>query len=351
MENTNAPSEWDSFVSQLQSELDASRRNLKEINLLLEQSQIEMNRITQRNKQVAEQLQQIVNIFDSAPREDIRSAYKDMLDAQQRLLVMKGQLEKMQSDQSGLEKYVSLLEKVNQMVTAGAVKGVKGRDSTPTLEMLINAQESERQRLSRQMHDGPAQALSNFIVQVEIAARLLDMDPARAKEELSALKTSAMGTFQKIRGFISDLRPMMLDDLGLIPTVKRYLDTFREQSGVETNLTVKGVEKRFENYLEVFIFRAIQELVGSCVRHNQDNPGKIQVSVQVILEEHLVKVTVSDNGKGYEGGELLDVEGIGLKLIKERIEMLGGDFDLDSATGKGSRITLQVPVVEVAEKS
>ncbi len=351
MEQTNATSDWDLFVGQLQNELESSRRNLKEINLLLEQSQIEMNRITQRNKQVAEQLQQILNTFDSAPREDIRSAYKDMLETQQRLLVMKGQLEKMQSDQSGLERYVALLEKINQMVVSGAVKGGKGRESTPTLEMLINAQESERQRLSRQMHDGPAQALSNFIVQVEIAARLLDLDPGRAKEELSALKTSAMGTFQKVRGFISDLRPMMLDDLGLVPTVKRYLDTFREQSGIETSLTVKGVEKRFENYLEVFIFRAIQELVGSCVRSNQDTPGKIQISVQVILEEHLVKVTVSDNGKGMDDSSLMDAEGIGLKLIKERIEMLGGDFDIDSAPGKGSRISLQVPVVEIAETS
>ena len=102
---------------------------------------------------------------------------------------------------------------------------------------MINAQEAERQRLSRQMHDGPAQALSNFIVQTEIANRLLDIDAKRAKEELDNLKNSAMNTFKEVRTFIFELRPMMLDDLGLFPTVRRYVDNFKEQTGAEVNLT------------------------------------------------------------------------------------------------------------------
>ena len=87
--------------------------------------------------------------------------------------------------------------------------------------MIVTAQAAERQRLSRQMHDGPAQALSNFILQTEIAMRLLDVDPAQAREELGNLKTSAMGTFQKVLNFIFELRTMMLDDLGLITTLRR----------------------------------------------------------------------------------------------------------------------------------
>jgi two-component system sensor histidine kinase DegS len=95
------------------------------------------------------------------------------------------------------------------------------------IEMIVNAQESERQRLSRQMHDGPAQALSNFILQTEIAMRLFDLDPAQARDELGNLKTSAMGTFQRVRSFIFELRPMMLDDLGFNSTLRKYADAFK----------------------------------------------------------------------------------------------------------------------------
>ena len=162
--------------------------------------------------------------------------------------------------------------------------------------MIVTAQEAERQRLSRQMHDGPAQALSNFILQTEIAMRLLDVDPAQAKDELGNLKTSAMGTFQKVRNFIFELRPMMLDDLGLIPTLRRYADAFKEQAGLDVSVTVTGTERRLEPYLEVMVFRAVQELLGNASRHSQATLVKVQVD----LGNDLIRVSVDDNGKGFD---------------------------------------------------
>jgi two-component system sensor histidine kinase DegS len=204
--------------------------------------------------------------------------------------------------------------------------------------MLINAQEAERQRLSRQMHDGPAQALSNFILQTEIAMRLFDVDPTQARDELGSLKVSAMGTFQKVRNFIFELRPMMLDDLGLIPTIRRYADTFKEQTGLEVNVTVSGTERRLESYLEVMVFRAIQELLGNAARHSQATLLKINID----LTDDLIRVGVDDNGRGFD---IDSVKGknLGLKLIRERTEMLGGTFEVDSATGKGTRVMFTLP--------
>jgi two-component system sensor histidine kinase DegS len=147
------------------------------------------------------------------------------------------------------------------------------------IEMIVNAQEAERQRLSRQMHDGPAQALSNFILQTEIAMRLLDADPARAKEELGNLKIAAMNTFQKVRNFIFELRPMMLDDLGLVPTIRKYVDAFKEQTGLDVSLNVTGTERRLEPYIEVMLFRAIQELLGNAARHSQATMIKVQLDM------------------------------------------------------------------------
>ena len=205
--------------------------------------------------------------------------------------------------------------------------------------MIVNAQEAERQRLSRQMHDGPAQALSNFILQTEIAMRLLDADPVQAREELGNLKTSAMGTFQKVRNFIFELRPMMLDDLGLVPTIKKYGEAFKEQTGLDLSINVTGTDRRLAPYLEVMVFRAVQELLGNAVRHSQASIIKLQVD----LGNELVRVTVDDNGKGFAPEAVKEGSSLGLKLIRERAEMLGGTFEVDSAAGKGARITFAVP--------
>jgi two-component system sensor histidine kinase DegS len=205
--------------------------------------------------------------------------------------------------------------------------------------MLINAQETERQRLSRQMHDGPAQALSNFILQTEIAARLFDMDQSRAKDELANLKLAAMSTFQKVRNFIFELRPMMLDDLGLIPTVKRYVDTYKEQSGVDISLMITGAEHRLEPYIEVMIFRALQDLLSTAVQTDQAT----QIKVTINNEDTMVKISVEDNGKGLDPTIVDREEGLSLHMIRERAEMLGGDMQIDSRTGQGTRITLDIP--------
>lgn len=340
----------DEYQRQIESDLEQTQRTLKEVSLMLEQSQVELSKLTQRNASVTGHLQQVQAQFDSLPRVEIRSAYNSALDTQQRLLVMRGQLEKLQSDQSYLKRLITLFDVIRQFLQTQnrSQRGGKGaRSNMAILEMVINAQESERQRLSRQMHDGPAQALSNFIVQTEIATRLFDIDPARAKEELNNLKTSALSTFQQVRSFIFELRPMMLDDLGLFPTMRRYVDAYKEQTGIDVSLSMKGqLEKRLEPYLEVMIFRALQELLGNVVRHNQDFPGKLQVTVQIFHDENLIRVSVSDNGKGLNPETVGKSSGIGLKLIRDRVEMLGGQLEIDSAIGQGCRISFQVPYFE-----
>jgi len=287
------------------------------------------------------------------PRADIRNAYSNAMDAQQRFLVMRGQLDKLQTDQVYLQKLTKDLDAALRLVGIQGAKdapvGNKGSGSA-ILEMVVKAQEAERQRLSRQMHDGPTQALSNFIVQTEIAARLFDIDPARAKDELNNLKQAALSTFQKVRTFIFELRPMSLDDLGLYPTIKRYVEAFKEQTGQDVTLALKGPEQRFESYLEVMVFRALQELMGNSARHNLDATGKIQINVVINVEDNLIKVAVSDNGKGFSPASLAASEGIGLKLIRERVEMLGGYMDIDAAPGQGCKVSFQVPCLEPGGK-
>src|SRR4030042_2415651 len=201
--NTQEPelqTAWEKLRQDCQSEMENAQKELKEIIMLIEQSQLETSRLQQRNASISAHLQQILAQIESVSKDDIRMAYDAALDAQQRLFVMRGQIDKLQSDHTHIEHYLGILERVNQTLETG-VMGANGSklDQTPlakTVEMIIQAQEAERGRLARQMHDGPAQALSNFILQTEIAMRLFDVDQAKAKEELLGVKTTASSTFQ-----------------------------------------------------------------------------------------------------------------------------------------------------------
>lgn len=322
------------------TELDETQRALREVTLMMEQSQGELSKLTQRNTAITTHLQQVQK-QDTLP-DEVKMAYDSALDAQQRLLVMRGQLEKLQNDKSHLEKYKAALEtltsKKGSTESTSQATAASVNEKMTGIEMIVNAQEAERQRLSRQMHDGPAQALSNFILQTEIAMRLFDADPAQAKEELTSLKAAAMGTFQKVRNFIFELRPMMLDDLGLVPTLRKYAEAFKEQSGMDVSVNVSGNERRLEPYLEVMIFRAVQELLGNAYRHSQATLVKVHLD----LGTDFLRINVDDNGKGFDPESLKGSSSLGLKLIRERSEMLGGKFEIDSVVGSGAKISFTV---------
>jgi two-component system sensor histidine kinase DegS len=335
------------LIEETQTELEQTERDLKEIRLMVNQSRSEVDKLTQRNAQVTTHLRQMQGSFETIPRSDIKAAYEAAQDAQQRLFTMRGQLEKLQSDQTNLERLAEHLRKTLEALqgSQGGAPGGGGTgplDGKPMIVRVVEAQEAERQRLSRQIHDGPAQALSNFILQSEIAMRLFEVDPERAKAELASLKSAATTTFQKVRDFIFDLRPMMLDDLGLVPTLKRYVDAFKEKSGIQTTLTVTGTDRRLDSVREVMIFRGLQELLGNVRNHAQAS----QVRITFDMDDNRARTVVEDNGKGFEveTAFLGPQKTIGLSSLKERMELLGGRLEVESQPGQGTRVVIEVPV-------
>lgn len=331
---------------ELDQESSQIERELKEIDLLLEQSKVEVDKLTQRNATINAHLQQIQSQIDEVPATDIRVAYDAALEAQQRLVVMRSQMEKLASDRNHMERMLQILKKVKEGNKVEGVETKDGRSPHASIEIMTQAQESERQRLSRQMHDGPAQALSNFILQTEIAVRLFEVDQEQARQELNTLKEAASHTFQKVRDFIFDLRPMMLDDLGLVPTVKRYADHLAEKLGMEISVSITGSERRLEPFLEVIVFRAIQELLSNASLHSQATSMKVQLD----LGERMVKANVDDNGRGFDPLSVPAEAELTIKALRERMDMLGGNFDLDSAVGKGARFSFNIPSEPIKKK-
>jgi two-component system sensor histidine kinase DegS len=334
---------WEKLKQDLNIEFEKAKKELNEIVTLIDQSQLEVSKSQQRNATISARLQQIQAQIETASNTEIRNAYDAALEAQQRLFVMRGQIDKLQSDRAHIEKFIALLDGVTKILESGGLENktvsTDQMDVGKSIEMIIQAQEAERGRLARKMHDGPAQALSNFILQAEITSRLFDVDQVKAKEELAVVKAAAGTTFQKVRDFIFDLRPMMLDDLGLLPTLTRYVDTFKEQSGIEVKFISTGMEQRFESYIELMVFRAIQELLGNISLHSQAT----NVIIQMDTSPTGLRVSIEDNGKGFDTEKIEEKSGMGLKVIRDRVQMVGGSMEVHSTIGQGSHILFQIP--------
>jgi two-component system sensor histidine kinase DegS len=333
------------------SEYEQAQKELKELDVSIQQISGEVDRLAQRNVQIANRLRQVEVNIDTVPRSDIQEVYAASQDAQKRLFMMKGQLEKLQSDQAHLQKYVDLLRRVVQVTGElspedmdAVPQGADVSGSQPTIVRIIEAQENERMHLARQMHDGPAQSLTNLILQAEICERLFDTDADQARAELAHLKEAVNSTFQKTYNFIFDLRPMMLDDLGLVPTLKRYISGFQEKNNLQTQLTVLGKERRLAPYTEVTIFRGVQELLSNAHRHAHSN----RVQVMLDMEGPVIRASVEDDGAGFDVTEVLAAAsqqrgGLGIAALQERVEMLGGTLAFDSVVGKGTKVTMKLP--------
>jgi two-component system sensor histidine kinase DegS len=333
------------FIAATKQELEKVHNQVGEINLLIEQSQGEVEKLVERNSSITAEVHFLQSNFDTVPREDIRSTYEAAQDAQQRLFTMRGQVEKLASDKKILERFAEFLTRTASILdsTQGLSASSVTIASDSVIEQIIAAQEEERRMITRQIHDGPAQGLSNFILQAEIALRLLDIDQDKARQEIANLQQTAGATFAQLRDFIFDLRPMMLDDLGLVPTIRRYVDAIKEKSGMDISLVITGSERRLDSHREVLIFRAVQDALANV----RDFANATQTKITVDIGERLVRTTIEDNGSGFDTQTMNNVEdmgqGGGLRKLRDRINMVGGTIDVQSNPGQGSRVIFAIP--------
>ncbi len=341
------------LVQETFSEHERTQNELNEIGILVKQSAAEVERLSQHNTRVGTYLRQLQRNFDTIPREDIKEGYEALINAQQRLFTMRGQLEKLESDYRNLERLFTLQQHLLEVT--------EGMEDVPTVRQrtrdqsgfirVIQSEEAARQSLVRRMHDGPASSLSNFILQAEICQRFFDTDPGRARVELSALKGSATETFREVKDFIFDLRPMMLDDLGVVPTLRRYVESVEDKNEISVSISVTGIERRLEEHIEVSIFRGVQELLTNARVHGQ--AGSVQILLD--MDTDRVLIVVEDDGTGFsieeEGTGDSSRPTIGLPTLRERIEMLGGALTLQSSVGHGTRAEFWVPAVAIEEEA
>jgi two-component system sensor histidine kinase DegS len=336
------------LLDSLRAEYQRMSAEMRDINSKIELSRGQAEQFAQRNAAVVGEVKKIEAALEQTPRTAIKEAYTEAINAQQRLMTIRGQMEKLQAQETSLRQAAETLKKVVDNLSAeGTAKSQATAkttlDARDMIIRIIDAQEEERDRLATQMHDGPAHSLTNFILQAEICQKLFEKNPGKARDELTNLMSAARDAFQRVRDFIFDLRPMMLTDLGLVPTLKRYMEAYQNKTGIETEFVMNGRERRLESYLEVLVFRGVQELLV----YARDNAGATNLKVTLELGDDRIRAIVEDNGRGLGTGQLrltdANSKSLGLSTLQERVHLVGGTLQVDSVSGQGSRIEIDVP--------
>jgi len=212
------------------------------------------------------------------------------------------------------------------------------------LKTVITAQEDERKRIARELHDDTSQNLAVLVMGLESAINALRSNgPAPRLEEVKALAVHAL---EEVHRLIYDLRPSVLDDLGLFSAIRWYADRQLGSRGIAVRCEVSEPEPRLPPAYEIALFRACQEAMNNVARHAQAE----SVLVQVSAEDGRVRIEIEDDGKGFDSGAPAPTDRAhwGLLGIQERASILGGRARIDSAPGRGTRVEIEVPLPAAA---
>lgn len=207
------------------------------------------------------------------------------------------------------------------------------------------AQEEERKRIAREIHDGLAQTMANVVLRAEISERMLAKGQQEAvKDELIELKGQVRSGLEEVRKIIFNLRPMTLDDLGLVPTLRRFVQDFEERTKIHASIELIGREMRLPSGMEVAIFRLVQETFSNVLKHANAS----YISLELTFQAQMVKIAVKDNGTGFDVGmieaKIAKGSHFGLMGMRERVELLEGRMDIESSPNAGSKISMLIPI-------
>lgn len=212
------------------------------------------------------------------------------------------------------------------------------------LEKVISAQEEERKRMARELHDELGQALTGMLMNLEAAEETLGQDAQGPRERIARARSLATHSIESIRHLIQDLRPAALDDLGLVPAIRAFAEGRLGDRGIRLTLETSGLRDRLPPLVETAVFRVVQEAVTNIVRHAEARSARIRLE----RSGDRISVTVEDDGRGFDPAEVLHspdrARALGLLGMEERVSLLGGSLRVESAPGRGTRVRAEIPL-------
>lgn len=340
-------------------ELENVRRDVERVKNEAAELIQKVDELERKERKARIHLMEVSRDFKKHTEDEVREAYEEARKIQIELAVTREQeqnLRRQRNDQEiRLRNLGGTVAKAEQLVSqVGVVLDYLGNQMSAAFSQIetlqnaqllgaqiIKSQEEERRRVARDIHDGPAQAMANIVFRAEVCERLIDTDVDRAKKELRELREHIRGTLAEIRKIIFDLRPMALDDLGLIATLRGILENIQMQNGILTELSVVGKERRIASHIEIGLFRVAQEALNNAVKHANASTLKVRVE----FAPAAIAMMVKDDGNGFDHDwEEISTGHFGLMGMRERLQLLEGKMVVKSAPGKGTRILFSAPL-------
>lgn len=356
----------------VRSELDEAKRRLGTLRVEIQTAIADVDRLAAEEQKEKQNLVAVSGNFSHYSEEEIRNCYEQVTNVQVALGVAREHENKLRDERDKLERRLHGLNVMLQQTEhlALAVGSVLSYLSTQINGVvwkieavqqkqfvgarIIKAQEDERYRISRDLHDGPAQDMAHLMMQASIVEKLIDIDPDEAKRTVAELRHNINDCLRDVRQVIFDMRPMALDDLGLTAAVQQLVSKMAARGIVYATFGVDGKEYEVPKHVGIAIFRIVQEALNNVAAH----AGTDRASVRMLYTEQALSVLVEDMGNGFDPDEqeeetsaemetedpLEEPRGhFGVLGMKERARIIGAEFLVKSAPGKGTRVHLRVP--------
>ncbi|WP_413645494.1 sensor histidine kinase [Marinococcus sp. PL1-022] len=339
-------------------ELHTLQEELKEIQEHISETIERSDQLEVEARVARNQLAEVSKRFRQFSDEEVQKVYEKANESQVNLAVVRQEEKRLRDRRDNIERRLiqldETIERAETLVSqvgivynflAGDLQDVgefveNAREKHEFGLQIIEAQEDERKRVAREIHDGPAQTLAHVLLRSELVEKISrEKSAEEAIQEFRELRVLIRSSLGEVRRIIYDLRPMAIDDLGLVPTLQKYLRHLEDNTGMVTEFTTKGKEARVAPNLEIGLFRIVQEAAQNAYKHAKPDLLRVQ------LEQRPTSITIliKDDGKGFDVNKERD-KSFGLLGMRERVNALGGELTIDSVVGQGTRVKVFVPV-------
>ena len=341
---------------QIRQELEQSQQQAQEIRLLLGQTTNEVEKLSQREITLANRVRDMEVNLDSYSRADIRTLYNANHEVQLRLFMGRSQAEQLEGRQQNLRDYQDKLRLVLDLIQAQQEisnlqapqtedEPVQRRGGTliPTWQSaiaVVEGQEEERLRLAREIQDGPTQSLTNVLLHLEVCRHVLKRDQESAQKEMDSLKGMLSTTLQETRRLLGDIRPLALEDLGLVEMLRRHLTEVGRERGIETSLSGTDLTGSLPHHLQIALYRLVQGAVAAMVLPGQG--GRIAITLR--SDDEQVFTEIETEGPAAVGAPDRIQAFLNTPTLHQRIELLEGLVGSEPQGENAVRVTAQFPV-------
>ncbi|PDO09817.1 MAG: hypothetical protein BLM47_10570 [Candidatus Reconcilbacillus cellulovorans] len=334
----------------LAEELEFLQKEIEQLIQTVDRLEVEFRRARIR-------LAEVSRHFSRYDEEDIRRAYETAAGLQAELIVCREKEKYARQRREELGRRLRLVEKTAARADALAsqinvvLEYLSGNPEPMTASSgsgatkqqlgfrIILAQEEERKRIARDLHDGVAQSFVHLSLRAEIAQRFLQRRELEAAEqELSMLRNDIRAQLEEVRRMIFNLRPPSDGRAGLVESIRKYVREFEERSRIRVDCSFQGEERRLAQPIEVAVFRMVQESLSNVLKHARAS----YASVELVFRPDSVQLTVRDNGVGLPAG-FQQATGYGLVGMRERAELLNGRLDVESRPNEGTKLVVRIP--------